>query len=92
MFALPVLSLTSLPFAFSGATPILSCFFDLMYFQKGFVLFSSSPLVMMLFRNSVSAFRNARLHSFWICLKFDQFPVLHAWLYSRRFFFVSRSN
>jgi hypothetical protein len=31
------------PRSFSGAIPMLSCFLDLTYFQKGFVLFFSIP-------------------------------------------------
>ena len=39
---------TSEPFFFRGATPVLSCFLLLMYFQKSFELFVWSPWVMVL--------------------------------------------
>ena len=46
--AFPLLSLTSLPDSFRGATPILSVFLHLIYFQNGLLLFDSRPSVMIL--------------------------------------------
>ena len=41
--AFPLLLFIKCPRSFSGATPMFSCFLDLTYFQKGFVLFFSIP-------------------------------------------------
>ena len=46
--ALPLLSFTSCPLVFRGATPMLSCFLDLIYFQNVFGLLFSSPSIIVL--------------------------------------------
>ena len=43
IWAFAWLSLLSWPFFFRGATPVVSCFLDLMYFQNGLQFFCSSP-------------------------------------------------
>ena len=66
--AFSLLSHTSEPFFFRGATPMLSCFLLLIYFQKGFELFVWSPWVMVLLMYSHSALRILLLHVFWMNL------------------------
>ena len=46
--ALPLLSFTSCPLVYRGATPMLSCFLDLIYFQNGFGLLFCNPSVIVL--------------------------------------------
>ena len=66
MSAFDLLSLRSVPLNFSGAVPMLSWRFDLMYLQNGLELFWASPSWMVLFTKFHSAWRKSLLHSFWV--------------------------
>ena len=46
--AFDLLSTWRVPETVNGDTQILSCLFDFIYFQKGFVLFSFSPVLIVL--------------------------------------------
>ena len=46
--SIALLSFTSCPLVFRGATPMLSCFLDLIYFQNGFGLLFCSPSIIVL--------------------------------------------
>ena len=53
------------PRSFNGATPKLSCFLDLTYFQNGIVLFLAIPSSIAEYIQFDSAFLIGHLHSFW---------------------------
>ena len=63
--ALSFASLNNLPWSFSGATPMESCFLDLMYFQNGFELLFCRPSIIFLLMYCHSALLIFFLHSFW---------------------------
>jgi len=57
--AFSLLLLNSCPFFFSGCTPILSCLLGLISRKKGLLVFSSNPLIIVLFMCPISAFLNS---------------------------------